>query len=135
MSAKLYILLFFVVTICIKLSSCNTDPNSANDYLLKVDSVHAPDSVISNKPFDVMFFGIVGLNTCQQFKTFNIAYNNNDVNIEAWGSDNRNGIPCGEGIIYLDGRKVTLSLFRHGPYRIVVNEPNELTLVKQIIVK
>lgn len=135
MSAKSYILLFFVVTICIKLLSCNNDSNSANDYLVKIDSIHAPDSAISNKPFDVVFYGIVGLNTCQQFKTFNIVYNNNDVNIEAWGTDDSNGAPCGEGIVSLNGHKVTLSLFRPGSYRVAVNEPNDLTLVKQIIVK
>jgi hypothetical protein len=118
-----------------KLLSCNNDSFSTNDYKIKVDSIHSPDSVLSNKPFEVVFYGIVGLNKCQQFKTFNIVYNNNDVNIEAWGTDNSNGTPCGEGIIYLDGRKVTISLFRQGSYRVVVNEPNDLTLVKQIVVK
>ena len=118
-----------------KLSSCKNDSFSANDYLIKVDSIHSPDSVISNNPFDVVFFGIVGFNTCQQFKTFNTVYNNNDVNIEAWGTDNSNGALCGEGIVYLDGHKVTLSFFQKGSYRIEVNEPNDIALVKQIIVK
>ena len=79
------------MTICVKLISCNNDLSSINDYLIEVDSINAPDSVISDKPFDVIFFGIVGLNTCQMFKTFNISYNDNDVNIEAWGTDNSNG--------------------------------------------
>jgi hypothetical protein len=123
------------VVIWITFLSCRNDSASSNDYLIKVDSIHSPDSTISNKPIDVVLYGIVGLNTCQHFKTFNIAYNKNDVHLEAWGTDIFNGSPCGEGITYLDEQKVTLSLFSPGVYRIVVREPDDLTLVKQIIVR
>ena len=135
MSVKSYILIFLVVTVCVKLISCNNDFSSTNDYLIGVDSINAPDSVLSDKPFDIVFFGIAGLNTCQKFKTFNISYNYKDVNIEAWGTDDSNGNPCGEGIVYLNGQIVTLSLFPPGQYRIIVNEPGNITLVKKIIVK
>src|ERR1700693_3910005 len=111
MSLKSFIQLFFVATICMKLFSCKNDLSSANDYLIKVDSIHAPDSILSNNPFEIVFFGIAGLNTCQSFKTFNIKFNNKDVHIESWGTDNSDGNPCGEGIIYLSGQKVTLKFF------------------------
>jgi hypothetical protein len=58
-----------------------------------------------------------------------------DVNIEAWGTDNSNGNSCGEGIVYLNGQKVTLNLFPPGQYWIIVNEPGNITLFKKIIVK
>ena len=134
MSTKSLILLIFFI-ICVKLLSCKSDTSGANDYLIDVDSIHAPDSVIANKAFDIVFFGVAGLNTCQHFKTFNIGYNQNDVHIEAWGTDDSNGRACGEAINYLNGYKVTLNLFPQGVYRILIREPNATTLVKQILVK
>lgn len=103
--------------------------------MINVDSIHTPDSVIANKAFDVIFFGIAGLNTCQHFKTFNTVYNNNEIHIEAWGTDESNGGACGEAIEYLTGQKLTLTLFPAGIYKIMVTEPNATTLVKQIIVR
>ncbi len=134
MTYKSYILIF-VVILSVKLVSCKLDSSGANDYLIRVDSIHAPDSVISEKSFDVFFFGIVGLNTCQHFKTFNIGYYNNDVNIEAWGTDLSNGGTCGDAIVYLNGQKLTLNLYPSGNYKILISEPNGAKLVKQIIVK
>jgi hypothetical protein len=127
--------MFAVVLICMRFLSCKDDLSSTNDYLVQVDSIHVQDTVISDKALNVVFFGIVGLNTCQRFKTFNINYNNNDVQIEAWGTDNSNGGVCGEGIVYLNGQQVTLNLYPAGTYRILITEPNGTTLVKQIIVK
>lgn len=134
MLIRSYILLTLLI-ICVKLISCKSDSSGANDYLIDVDSIHAPDSVIANTEFDVAFFGIAGLNSCQHFKTFNIGYNKNDIIIEAWGTDERNEHPCGEAIEYLNGHKVTLKLFPQGFYRLLISEPNATTLVKQILVK
>jgi len=132
---RAYILIPGLFIFCTNFFSCNNYSSVANDYLIRVDSIHAPDSVIQNEGFDVVFFGIIGLNTCQHFKSFNIDYNNKDVHIEAWGTDNSKGEICGEGIVYLNGQKVTIKLYPSGTYRIKITDPNDITLVKQIVVK
>ena len=120
---------------CIMLFSCNLDQSSNNDFLIKVDSIHTPDSVVSNTTFDIVFFGTIGFDKCTSFKTFNQTYNNNDVDIEAWGTYNSTPAVCPPALITLDGQKLPMTLPFPGVYRILIQDPGAITLVKQIVAK
>ena len=57
-----------IITLCFFLKSCSLDQNNNNDFLIKVDSIHVADTLASAVPFDIEFYGTVGLNGCANFK-------------------------------------------------------------------
>ena len=120
---------------CIMLFSCHLDQNGNNDFLIKVDSIHAPDTVDSNTAFDIVFFGTIGFDECTSFKSFNQTKDNNDVDIEAWGTYDSTPAVCPPALITLDGQKLSMSLPFPGVYRILIKDPGPITLVKKIVVK
>jgi hypothetical protein len=122
------------MTISLILLSCHNDLNTFDDFLIKVDSIHVPITITSNTPFDIEFFGTIGWNGCLSFKTFNQIYKNNDITIEAWGTyDNKAGI-CPTVMVYLDGRKLNITIPLPGIYKISIKEPDYTSLVRQITV-
>jgi hypothetical protein len=116
------------------LRSCLNDPYIKEDYLIKVDSIHIPDPVTLNIPFDVEFFGTVGYNGCHSFKTFSQTVNNNDITIYAWGTyENTNGI-CPAVMVYLEGEKLNMTVKVAGTYNLIIGEPDNSTFMRQITV-
>jgi hypothetical protein len=124
-----------ILAICALLASCSNANNTYTDFLIKVDSIHCPDSVISNASFDIEFFGIIGFNGCYSFKTFNQRLADNDITIEAWGTYDSNAGICPAALVTLDGQKLSMSLFTPGLYRIKISEPDMTIIVKSIVVK
>ena len=135
MKTRTYISLLTVCAACIMLFSCNLDQSSNNDFLIKVDSIHAPDTVVANSTFDVVFFGTIGFDECTSFKTFNRTDSNNDIDIEAWGTYNSTSAVCPPAMITLDGQKLSMSIPFPGVYRLLIQDPGAITLVKQIVAK
>ena len=119
------------------LFSCNLNQNSSsNDFLIRVDSIHAPDTVVSNTPFNVVFFGTIGFNECASFKTFNRTDENTfNIGIEAWGTYNSTSAVCPPAMVTLNGQKLSLTLPLPGVYRISILNTGAVTLVKQIVAK
>jgi len=136
MKIKLIIGLFIPLTICVMIASCSNDDSGGNsDFLIKVDSIHCPDSVTSNTRFDIEFFGLIGFNGCFSFKTFNQHVNNFDITIEAWGTyDNSSGV-CPEMLVLLNGQKLGMTLAKPGIYRIEIIEPDNTIIIKNVLVK
>ncbi|TAL67414.1 MAG: hypothetical protein EPN88_07580 [Bacteroidetes bacterium] len=123
-----------VITVCFFLRSCFSEPYSYEDFLIKVDSIHIPDTISLNIPFDIEFFGIIGFDGCHSFKTFNKSVKNNDIMIEAWGSyENKNGI-CPAVMVYLEGQKLNMTFHTPGNYNINIIQPGNTSLVRQITV-
>ena len=118
---------------CIMLFSCHLDQEN-NDFLIKVDSIHAPDTIDANTAFDIVFFGTIGFDECTSFKSFNQTKNKNDVDIEAWGTYDNTPAVCPPALITLDGQKLSMSLTFPGVYRILTKDPG-FTLVKKIVAK
>ena len=118
------------------LFSCNLNQNTNNDFLIRVDSIHAPDTVVANTSFDVVFFGTIGFDECSSFKTFNRTDINNDIDIEAWGTyNNSTSGGCPPAMVTLNGQKLSLSFPVPGIYRLLIQDPRAVTLVKQIVAK
>jgi hypothetical protein len=135
---KISVRFLSVITAIICLSSCrdvlNTTNNNDNSFLVLVDSIDAPDTVRYAAPFDINFFGTVGFNTCERFITFNVTKQDNDINIEAWGTSDFKPGQCSDSLVTMEGQKLNLTIPSPGTYRIVIEEPVDYILVKQIIV-
>jgi hypothetical protein len=131
---KIFADLLLLTAICLIFFSCRNQLSDSSDFLIKVDSIVSPASVSADTAFDIEFYGTVGYDECTVFKTFRRIDNNNDIIIEAWATyDNKDG-KCPPAIISLDGQKLNLTISLPGTYRILVNEPGDYTLIRQITV-
>ena len=135
MKSNLYLSLLIVSGILITLAACQNKSEETADFLIKVDSIHCPDSVLANTKFDIAFYGTVGFNGCTSFKTFNQKFDDNNITIETWGTyENYNGT-CPDVLVTLDGQKLSMTLPFPGTYKIKVKEPDNYLLYKFIKVK
>jgi hypothetical protein len=126
--------LIIVIVALIGLLSCHDDSASSNDFMIKVDSFKVAGAVTSATPFDVTFYGTMGRNGCYSFKTFNRIVSGNDISIEVWGTFDYKTGSCPEELVSLDGIKLNLTIPFPGTYRIIIKEPEDYTLVRQITV-
>ena len=133
-SSKSFIKLLIVVTFFYVLYSCKGGPYQVKDFLIKVDSIQVPNAVASNTPFEIAFFGTVGVNGCFHFEAFRQNFNNNDIYIEAWGSLDYQATVCPTVMVYLEGRKLSLTIPAPGIYNLKIKQPDANPLIKQITV-
>jgi hypothetical protein len=115
--------------------SCMNNSYTHQEFLVAVDSIHAPDTVNANIPFEIEFFGTIGWDGCYFFSKFNQVMSNNDLTIEAWGIYDNHDRICSSTEVSLDGEKMTATIPTAGTYRIKVSQPYNLSLIKQIIVR
>jgi hypothetical protein len=127
-------LVFIIMTlfICGFFSCLNNNSINTNDFLIKVDSVKVPETVISGTPFNIQFFGTIGFDDCTSFKTFNQAILEKDINIEAWGTFEYKNRTCNPALVTLDGYTISMTLYNPGVYRLLITEPGNYTLVKEL---
>jgi hypothetical protein len=132
---KLITIFLSFITFCLILISCHKDPSGPELFLIKVDSIHVPNTILSNTPFDIDFFGTIGSNGCHKFESFQTSVNNTDFMIEAWGSrDNKNGV-CPTVMVYLTGYKLIVTISTSGNYTLKIKQPDNTFLSKEITVK
>jgi hypothetical protein len=125
--------LSFVLFSCIVFSSCQNKLTTTNDFLIKVDSIHFPDTVPTFTQFNIEFFGIIGFNGCVKFKSFMSSTNDNRITISAWGTFDDKAGTCPDMLVSLDGIKFNTTFTSPGTYLIIVQEPDNSSLVVQII--
>jgi hypothetical protein len=124
-----------LMTIYALFASCSNHPDTYSDFLIKVDSIHCPDTVTANTKFDIEFFGIIGFNGCYSFKTFNQRFNDEDITIEAWGTYDTSSGACPAALVKLDGQKLGMNIGIPGLYRIEIAEPDLTIIVQPVVVK
>lgn len=137
MTMKLYKSLFLFImsmTVCFITSSCLNDTYTHNEFIIKVDSIHFPDTVKSNTPFDIEFFGTIGWDGCYSFSRFYQIINNNDIIVEAWGNYDNKDRKCPAVMVYFDGQKLNATIPVGGIHYIKVTQPDNSSLVRQITV-
>lgn len=122
------------MTVLLFHGSCTDKLTSQNDFLITVDSIHVPVTITSNTPFDIEFFGMVGVDGCYSFKVFNQIIKDNDITIETWGTYDSKAKVCPEVLVTLYGKKINMTIPYPGIYYIKITEPYGYPLVKQIIV-
>lgn len=79
----------------------NDDDNDT--FLIQVDSIHVPESIVLGDTIDISFFGLIGLNGCYYFSHFEEFEADNSIEIEARGGHTP-GQFCTDEVIMLDGR-------------------------------
>jgi hypothetical protein len=131
---KIAFLFLFVLTLGLILRSCLSEPYTYEDYMIKVDSIHIPGTIILHTPFDIEFFGIVGFDGCHSFKTYNqTTTTDNNITIEAWGNYESKG-SCPAVLVTLEGQKLNMTFHTPGTYTIKIQEPDNSSIVRQITV-
>jgi hypothetical protein len=131
---KLILTILSVFTIFYLLFSCSREPYQVKQFLIQVDSIDVPVALNINKSFDIAFYGTIGTNGCFRFEAFNQTFNNYEIYLEAWGSYNYQATVCPSVMVYLDGRKMTLTLTDPGIYTIRIKQPDGKPLIKEITV-
>ena len=118
----------------LNIASCKKELSTSSDFLIPVDSIKVPNVVISEKPFDVEFFGTISYNGCVSFKTFNTIMNHNEIIIEAWATYDKNDKACPTVMVYLTGQKLNLTIPFPGNYFIIIKGPGGSNISRQITV-
>lgn len=131
---RLYLLFILVILSLVGFFSCLKDSNNTNDFLIRVDSVKAPEIVTSGIPFDIQFFGTIGFDDCTSLLNINQVIIENDINIEALGRFEYKNRTCNSTLVTLNGIKLSIKLSVPGVYRLLIAEPENSTLVKAITV-
>jgi hypothetical protein len=114
--------------------SCHSGPYELTTFLIKVDSIRIPSVITSNLPFDIEFYGTIGTNGCYDFLDFFQTSYNNEITIEAWGTLDSNANVCPTVMVYLDGRKKSVTIPTPGSYVIRIKQPRSIDIQKPIIV-
>lgn len=117
------------------ISSCAMNTETVEPYLIKIDSLSAPDTVPVKYVFTVELFGYVGPNKCYAFdKAYQTTSDLNEVVIEAWGKYSYYGDPCIEGEVLMN-EKFEMSLSKAGVYKLKGLQPNSYYFEKKLVVK
>ena len=127
--------LIVLTTIIFLTVSCSLKTTTIEPYLIKIDSLHAPDTVNLKTLFNIQIYGYVGPSKCYMFeKAYNFTNEQNEITIEAWGKYTYYGDPCVEEKIFMD-YKVELAVSAPGNYTIKGVQPNGTFAEKKLVVR
>ena len=116
------------------LTSCQQE-NDPEHFLIKIDSVYIPETIIPNEAFEIEFFGYIGHNGCYSFNEFVLNNQNKNITVEVWGKlDVKSGI-CSDEMVYLRGEKLNCTLEEAGNYILKIKQPNGTYFERAILVK
>jgi hypothetical protein len=128
-----YILLIIGITLQY---GCVTEPE--NDYInfkIKVDKLTHPDTVSVNDTLTIVFDGYVGSNGCHRFSHIAVNKELNEIEITVWGTKPNFDAICTTALVYLDGQEYKTLLKQKGIQRIIVNQPDNSTLLDSVFVE
>ncbi len=115
-------------------SSCQKDEDYEY-FLIQVDSVSIPETILANQSFELEFFGYIGHNGCYSFSEFVSEKQNRTILVEAWGKLNVKSTICPDVMVGLNGEKLSLLLKETGNYNLKIKQPNGTFLERQILVE
>ncbi len=116
------------------LDSCQNNLSSSSDFMVTVDSISVPDTVMSGTAFNIEFFGTIGMDKCVSFKTFNRIDQGNNITIETWATYNDMGGQCPPALVTLSGHIVNMTISVPGNYLIIIKEPYSYSIIKKLTV-
>jgi len=115
--------------------SCTMKTTHIEPYLIRIDSISAPDTVGVKTVFDIKLYGIVGPSKCYAFeKAYSYINDKNEFIIEAWGKYTYVGDPCEEGVVLMEAT-VETSCPSVGTYLIKGVQPSGYFVEKTIVAK
>lgn len=131
---KLVLVFSFLVVTSLLFKSFHSGPVELNPFLVKVDSIRMPSVITANMPFDIEFYGTIGTNGCYDFLDFYQTQSDNEITIEVWGTVDSEANVCPAVMVYLDGRKKSVTIPKAGSYVIRIKQPRSLDIQKNITV-
>jgi hypothetical protein len=114
-------------------SSCQKDEDYEY-FHIQVDSVHIPESVEVNQPFELEFYGYIGHNGCYSFYEFIWEKQDQNIFVETWGKVSLKSTICSDALVYLNGEKLSLLLKETGHYNLKIKQPDGTFLERQFLV-
>jgi len=130
---KTLIILLSFVSFFDLLTSCEKREDSENLFLVSVDSVKLPETILTNTPFDILCYGTIGTNGCSRFSHFVTEEKNKIITIETWAEFHETSSACPTVMVYLDGQRLNLNLKISGSYLLRLKGKDGMFLEKQII--
>lgn len=124
-----------LITIGLLISCENNDRPDFTPRLVQVGSVEVSNIIVANNPFDIKFYGLVGINSCSEFSHFETDKLNNEILIECWGKDYSSSAPCLDVLTSLKDQKLSYLIEESGNYLIRIKQPDDSFLEKEIIVE
>ncbi len=115
-------------------SSCQKDEDYEY-FLIQVDSVSIPETILANQSFELEFFGYIGYNGCYSFSEFVSEKQNKTILVEAQGKLNVKSTICSDVMVGLNGEKLSLLLKETGNYNLKIKQPDGTFLERQILVE
>ena len=117
-------------------NSCDKNSDSSSFmYLIKVDSIKIPDHIKANTPFEIIPYGIVGINLCYSFSHFKAEKLNNLIVVESWGKYYSTSGVCADALADFEGNKLSITLAEAGNYYIRMKRQDGTFLERQLTVE
>lgn len=131
----LTLLTIFSIILFISTSCKKDDPKPTQEnYVIKIDSISHPDTIAVGDTLRILFYGLVGENSCYQFAQWDNEFDVDLIQLTTMGVHYLNRT-CADGKTYLDGAEYSLRGIPKGPYNIKIVQPDNSTLDSQLYVK
>jgi hypothetical protein len=132
---KLITGIIVLISLTALLSSCAMNTETIEPYMIKIDSLYAPDTVNVKYVFTIELFGYVGPNKCYSYdKAYQTTTDQNEIVIEAWGKYSYYGDPCIEEVVLMDA-EFEMSVSKPGNFIIKGVQPNGYYYERKLVVK
>ena len=96
------------------------------EFVIAIDSISAPGAVSGGAPWQVLFYGPIGPNTCHSFKEFKVMRSASSADVTVIGQSVDG--TCGQMPQFLDGMALTIEPPVSDPFTLRVHQPNRSVL-------
>lgn len=127
---------FFILfcSACI-LCACSTEPNNEQYlFIVQVDSIAHPQSVLLHDTITIQFYGTIGYNGCYSFSYFDASLEPLKLDIAVIGELSNDNV-CPSVMVYLDGKEYKCEAKQKGWFKINIRQPDNSFLRDSLLVK
>ncbi|MDA3942166.1 MAG: hypothetical protein PF694_01350 [Bacteroidetes bacterium] len=131
------VFVLFLSLVLLGLLSCDKMGSQLENqaYVIKVDSIHMPDTVAAGASFTIHFFGIAGSDGCHSFKEFIVSEDSTQLNLLLKGNKIvSEDIACTQALVMLDGLTYSHKFTLPGRYMIEVTNPGISNFLRRPLV-
>lgn len=128
----LLIFISFFIIFCN--SSCNKEESPGEEYIIPIDSIIHPDTIIAGEKLSIAYYGILGTSDCYSFYRFDVNFDQDIINTTAIGLYTETE-DCEDGIYYIDGEELSVHDLPEGDFSIIVNLPRSSTIEGKVHVR
>lgn len=122
--------------------NCTNEPDEENEeipdyveYKIEITEIELPDTISLADTLVVKFYGEVGSNGCYRFSRFESNVNSDEIRVTVWGAYPKNAEACPAVMVYLIGKECKIKLTNRGMNKIIIQQPDNTTLIDYVFVK